>query len=403
MRALTTQAGTPMIKDATLRKIARLIEKVLAFLGSYGLAVVILSFQLLLTFLGTIAQANEGLYLVQKKYFDSFFLWQPIYGPLAIPLPGGYLLMLLLFYNLLVGGIIRAPRRLRQPGMLIAHGGILFLLISGFVSHHFSLNGGMQILEGESSAEFASYHDWSIELRRQVGDTVTVYQIPDSRLKTAGAGAERTFVADDLPVDITVAGYAVNCVPRPAGEAMLSAAVDGFYLQTVPRADAGERNVPGSYVLLAEKGGGPTHSAIVWGLERAPYTTTLGGEQWSVAMVRQSWPLPFRIVLDKLSVQFHPNTGMAKVFLSDVTKIEGRSHESIKITMNEPFRYKGYTLFQSSWGPANAPEGARLYSGFAVVKNPVDHWPLYACIIVSIGLLIHFFQRLAVHLRGERT
>jgi len=395
--------GVLMIKEASLRKTARIIESVLALLGSYGLAVIILSFQLILTFLGTIAQTNQGLYLVQKKYFDSFFFMQPLYGPLAIPLPGGYLLMLLLFYNLLIGGIIRAPRRLRQPGMLIAHGGILFLLISGFVSHHFSLNGGMQLFEGESAAEFSSFNDWTIEVQRQVGDTITVYHLPQHHLMSAQGGHERTFIADDLPVDITVASYAVNCVPLPAREAMLSAAVDGFYLQTLPGAAESEQNVPGAYVLLSEKGGGPTHSAVVWGRERAPYATTINGEQWRVAMVHQTWPLPFRIVLDKFTVKLHPNTGMAKVFLSDVTKIEGRSSESIKITMNEPFRYKGYTLFQSSWGPPDAPAGARLYSGFAVVKNPVDHWPLYACIIVSIGLLIHFFQRLAAHLRAGRA
>jgi hypothetical protein len=42
-----------------------------------------------------------------------------------------------------------------------------------------------------------------------------------------------------------------------------------------------------------------------------------------------------------------------------------------------------------------------LFSVFAVVQNPADHWPLYSCIIVACGLLIHLLQKLARYLRAE--
>ena len=66
--------------------------------------------------------------------------------------------------------------------------------------------------------------------------------------------------------------------------------------------------------------------------------------------------------------------------------------------MNEPLRQDGYTFFQASWGPQDAKPGDRLYSVFAVVDNPSDMWPLYSCIMVGVGLLIHFFQKLVGHL-----
>jgi hypothetical protein len=69
--------------------------------------------------------------------------------------------------------------------------------------------------------------------------------------------------------------------------------------------------------------------------------------------------------------------------------------------MNHPLRHDGYTFFQESWGPGNAAPGDPLFSQFAVVRNPGDQGPLYACIIVSVGLLLHFIQKLLAYMRAE--
>ena len=380
--------------------LARALDRTIFCLASYGFAVVILSFMLILTFLGTLEQVDHGLYAVQKKYFDSLFLVHHFFGKLPILLPGVYLLMALLFVNLTIGAIIRAHKSWRFPGMLIAHSGILVLLLGGFVAHHFSTNGGLQLYEGQASNQFKSYYDWVIEVsRRDARGATTVYTLPAKALKHMHPGDERNFVHEALPFDVSVSGFAMNARPRPAGGSSAYAAVDGFYLQSMPRDPEAEANVAGAYVTLKEKQGGATHEAIVWGYEYAPFVTTIGGDTWSVGMSRQKWDMPFTILLDDFTVEMHPNTGIAKVFLSDVTKIEGRSQEKVKITMNEPFRYKGYTLFQSTWGPSDAAPGTPLYSGFSVVKNPADHWPLVSCIIVAIGMLIHFLQRLLSHIR----
>ena len=70
---------------------------------------------------------------MQNKYFNSFFLVHALFGKIPIPLPGVYLLSVLLFINLTCGAIIRVTKDWRHPGMLIAHGGILYMLIAGFV------------------------------------------------------------------------------------------------------------------------------------------------------------------------------------------------------------------------------------------------------------------------------
>ena len=79
----------------------RILRRVLDVLSSYVLSVAVLLLLFLLTFLGTIEQVNEGLFEVQKKYFESIFLLQWV-GPVPVPLPGVYLLLVVLTVNLVV-------------------------------------------------------------------------------------------------------------------------------------------------------------------------------------------------------------------------------------------------------------------------------------------------------------
>ena len=71
--------------------------------------------------------------------------------------------------------------------------------------------------------------------------------------------------------------------------------------------------------------------------------------------------------------------------------------------MNDPLRREGYVLFQSDWGPKpeDDPSPERYYSVFAVVRNPADHWPLIACIVIAIGLCTHFGRMLVRYVRSE--
>ena len=119
----------------------RIVDGIVRFTASDAFAVVILTLMLVLTFVGTLEQVDHGLYEVQKKYFDSAFLVHDLFGKIPILLPGVYLLMILLFINLVSGAIIRAPKNWRYPGNMIGHIGILILLFGGFVAHHFSING----------------------------------------------------------------------------------------------------------------------------------------------------------------------------------------------------------------------------------------------------------------------
>ena len=376
--------------------------RIFAFLASYGVAAVILTFLLLLTFLGTLEQVDHGLFAVQERYFNSLFLVHSFFGVLPVPLPGAYLLLVLLFINLVCGAIIRASKSWRRPGMLIAHSGILLLLLGSFVTYRYSINGNMRLYEGEASSEFESYTGWVLEIvsaNAPAGAEALI--IPESDFAAMEPDETRTFHSGHLPFELEISGYAKNTRVDPVSGSHSMIAVDGFYLVTMPRAPAEEQNIAGAYVAVVENESGKRHEGIIWAMETHPYTVEIDGVDWAFLLRRPRWTVPFTIVLDKFTMETHPGTSLPKVFLSDVTKLEGKSQEQIKIEMNEPLRYKGYTFFQASWGPSDARPGDRLFSVFAVVRNPADKWPLYACIVITGGLLVHICQKLLLYLRRE--
>ncbi|MCE9616575.1 MAG: cytochrome c biogenesis protein ResB [Lentisphaerae bacterium] len=377
-----------------------ILSGIVRLLASYGLCIVLLCFLLLLTLLGTLEQAEVGLFAAQEKYFNSAFLIHRFFDLVPVPLPGVYLLLVLLFVNVTLGSLLRRTVNRRSIGMLIAHGGILVLLIGGYVAFHYSMHGSLQMYEKQSSDEFESYQDYVVEIRRLApAPSERAWLIPTKTLESIGSSGTRTFTSADLPFDVILSQYLVNCRPVPGGQPPALPPRDGVALQPLARDPEVERNLAGVYIDVAPKAGGSSQGSILWGMERAPYTFQVGAERWSATLTHRKWRLPFTVYLDDFTVEWHPNTRMPRVYRSDITKIEGESREAIKISMNAPLRHRGYTLFQASWGPQNAAPGTPLFSGFAVVHNPADNWPLYACIIVSIGMLIHFLQKLYTYLK----
>lgn len=377
----------------------KVVRSFVNLLASYGLAVVLLFFLALLTFLGTLAQVQMGLYEAQKKYFESFYVVHEFWD-IPVLLPGAYLLMALLFVNLLLGAILRAPKSWRRPGMLIAHGGILFMLLGGLITYEFSTRGYMRLYEGERSNQFESYYDWELAVIELDGEgRAREYVIPDDYLTDPGPDGRRTFHDDGLPFDLLVEGFLQNCRPAPASAA--AQGIDGFWLQPLAPEKEAETNAAGAYATAMPKDGGASVSGILFGYARAPWTFEMDGRRWAVDLRKKRWQVPFTIVLDRFIHETHPGTMMASNYESEVTQIENGVPRKVNIRMNEPLRHEGYTFFQASYGPKNARPGERMFSVFEVVRNPADQWPLYACIVITIGLALHFIQRLLAHIKRQ--
>lgn len=382
------------------------LTQLVAFLASYGFACVLLLLLCLLVYLGTLEQVDFGLFEVQKKYFESPFLIHWL-GPVPLPLPGVHLLLALLAVNLLLGGLVRIRKTSRTVGVIVAHLGIALLLLGGMVTFWFSDDGQLTLMEGQTSAQFRAYHEWEVAIYPLARDGMAEAGREELLIRQGAlTRAPVTFQAEGLPFQLRLDGFWKNARPRQS-PSPIGPAVDGWSLHALEPEKENELNSAGAYVTVLANGAERT--GILWGFEHfplrpvLPWVLDVGGQQWAIELRRRAFDLPFTIHLDKFTHEYYPGTRTARVYMSEVTKTEDGAAQPLRISMNEPLRHRGYTLFQSGFGPQGAKPGESMWSTFAVVRNPADHWPLYACVVTSLGLLLHFLQKLIRYVRAQQA
>jgi hypothetical protein len=137
------------------------------------------------------------------------------------------------------------------------------------------------------------------------------------------------------------------------------------------------------------------------GRDARPWTVEFGGRKFGIELRREQFVMPFTVALEDFKKEDHPRMMMPKSFSSDVTWSRKALPRKVKISMNEPLRQNGLVLYQASWGPSNARPGDPLFSTLAVVRNPADQYPLYSCLVIALGLVLHFGRKLFKHIRAE--
>jgi len=171
-------------------------------------------------------------------------------------------------------------------------------------------------------------------------------------------------------------------------------------LESLPLEVEAERNAAGAYGAVITPDG-EREEAVLYAFALAPWMVTVDGREFSIDLRHTRTEVPFTIQLDKFIRELHPRTGIASNFESQVTQYEGNVSRQIEIKMNEPLRHAGFTFFQASWGPEDAGPDDPLFTVFAVVNNPADQWPLYSCLVIAFGLMVHFSQKLYGYIRAE--
>lgn len=388
------------------------LRKTYNFFSGFHLAAALFLLLLLLTWLATLEQIDNGLYPTLNKYFSWKSPWlipdmTPEINGKKLPfiLPGGYYVCAVLLLNMILGGIVRIRKGWRQAGNLISHFGIVFMLIGGGVAHHFSERGNMAIYEGEASDTAEAYNEWVVELA-EVKDSKyeKFHVIRDEWLTDLKPGKSRIFDFKGIPFSLEISTYLVNAIPTNALEAAPrnnEHVADGYYLQATEGNVESERNIAGAYARVIFEGGEKSDPFILTGAAFYPFTVRDGDRVFTIDMRKRLWPMPFEVKLDTFTADFHPGTSRPAKFISDIRRVENGQESKVRIQMNEPMRYEGYTFFQASYGPPGAAPGEKMYSVFEIVRNPADHWPEYSLYIVAFGMLVTFLTKLGGHLSAS--
>lgn len=376
------------------------------FFSSLRLTVVCLSFSVVLVFLGTLAQVDEGLYQAQAQWFRSFFVW---WGPAGagwhLPVfPGGYLLGGVLLINLIAAHIKRFQFTWRKLGIHLTHAGIILLLVGQLATDMLSRESVMTFSKGET-------RQYSESLRRPelaflTDSTMTpnqdqVVAIPAGYLKPGKeiSTAQLPFtvrIKNYFPnSDMRLRGPMVDTGPPPATEGI------GPKVMVMPAPEGktmDETNEPAAIIELTGAQGSMgtwVVSPLISGAQEFMY----GGKVWRVILRRERHYLPYSVQLLNTKYEVYPGTDTPKNFQSRV-RIENRGsgeNREVDIYMNNPLRYQGQTFYQYQMDRSmiESTRGSTL----EVVRNPGWLTPYLGCILVGGGMAFQFL----LHLSGFIT
>jgi hypothetical protein len=418
IKAARPVAPRPILKKPRSRA-GQIIHQALSPIASLRLTVVLFALALLLIFFGTLAQMDQGIYTVLKTYFRSGIAWIPwqlfvrfgqvFFGvsPDAVvrgsfPFPGGWAIGTLLLVNLLAAHAVRFKLSWKRSGVLILHSGLIVLMLGELVAGVFQVEGRMTIQEGTSKNYTEDYH--KVELAfvdpsdpRQ--DRVVV--VPGSILMKGGDSQH-----DLLPFDVTVERYMANSAPAEpdSGEANPATSGDGLRLLAVERppvsGTGSEIDMPAAYVTLKERDSGRslgTYMLAVWHSHR-PQTVRAGGKSYQVALRFERAYRPYSLHLIRFSFDRYKGTELARNYSSLVRLVDPEENEDreVLISMNDPLRYRGETFYQSSFD-----EKTEEATVLQVVRNPGWLMPYISCVLVAVGMLVHFGLHLVGFLQGR--
>ena len=372
-----------------------------AVLSSMKLTLVCLALLMILVIACTLLQVPLGTHLAVERTIRSFLVWwTPEGSSLRIPVfPGGGLVGAVLLLNLLFAQFLKLERSRRKAGLWLAHLGLALLFVGEFSTALFQVESQMPIEVGGTrnfSEDSRRMELAVIDATDPAADTVTA--IPDSWLTP---GAEIAHAS--LPFKISVKRWYENAAlgmrgPKdPPSEATGGVGASLTVREEPPVTADDAANAAAALIEPVAAGRGLGTFWLSNGLG-APQGFVLEGRSWKLVLRPRRYYLPFSMTLKEFKHDVYPGTDIPKNFSSLVRLKDaaGGEDRDALIYMNNPLRYGGKTFYQASFGKED-----RL-SVFQVVRNPGWLIPYLSCIMVALGLLLHFGVKLSSSLKGAR-
>ncbi len=246
-----------------------------------------LPFLMILLGIGTIAQKNVGIFTSQQTYFSSLFFWV---GP--IPLPGGLLLISVVFVNLLAKFLLKSDWSMKKAGTIITHFGVLVLILGGLISFLTSREGYVIVPQGETTNIIEEYHNRQLVIREDGADKShplisVIHQDLHDNLSLS---------RPDLPFTLTITRYCFNCgiIPRPPQE-QAGWTKPGKFMQLVtkPSDPQDEKNMTGVEFKISGAGPAIDGNYLTFDKFPNPPRLTVKNKTYTIAIERVMRQLPF--------------------------------------------------------------------------------------------------------------
>jgi hypothetical protein len=411
-------AAEPAAQPKPVRRRGPVMQAVLA-LASLKLTVVLMALAIGLVFFGTLAQIDDGIWTVVANYFRSAFVWVPLqlFFPRdwgvrgALPYPGGWLIGGVMLVNMSLAYFVRYNHfTWKRTGVYVLHSGLVVMMASEVVTGLCAVEGQMSIKEGESSNVVIQNRYCELAITSPAEDNPTKYLnevvIPASMLRK-----EKAHVSDAaLPFDVEVHSYYKNSSePRELKEGEKTPATAGIGLigtvdplaETSGTAKQQTADLPSAFLTFTKNG--ELIGTYLVSLHLDPQKVKVGDKTYKVALRFKQTYRPYSLHLVQFRFDRWEGTQMARnysseVLIDDPERRTAEADRKYTIRMNDPLRYRGETFYQADFD--HATERGTLLQ---VVRNPGWLLPYIACVLVALGMMIHFGMHLSTFLARRRA
>ena len=361
---------------------------VMRALTSLRLTILCLAALMILVTAATLAQVGMGTVGAVNAYMRSYLVWWNIPdSQWMIPIfPGGATVGLVLIVNLIAAQAVRFQATWSKAGLWLVHLGLILFVGGEFVSGMFQVESQMAIESGQT-VNFIEGRDAELAII-DVTDPAQdeVYSVPARTLRREG-----TVSLPGTPVSLKIHGYAQNAQLRnraptdPPARATAGVGTAVTLLEVPPV--SGDNDVDSTAVFVEPIAGGRSYG--IWLASKAlgaPQSFTHEGRTYQIAMRHRRQYLPYSVTLKKFSHDKYAGTEIPKNFSSLVhlSNAATREERDVLISMNDPMRYDGKAFYQASFGKGDT------LSILQVVENPGWLIPYISCVLVAVGLIIHF-------------
>jgi hypothetical protein len=421
--------------------LAAFLKRLIKIFTSLRLTVILLAFAIVLVFVGTLAQVDEGLYNAQARYFRQWLIFGfDLFGrKIPIIFPGGYLIGTLLLLNLLAAHIYRFQLSVKKIGIQLTHAGVILLLVGQLVTDMFSRETQMHFVEGETKSSSESPRNYElIFTSAENANEETVVAIP-GKLLTRGVEIQNT----NLPFTVRMKFFWKNSEPEFRAPMMQNApplttngvAANFDFHPLAETKTMDDKNVPtaeieivgatgslGDWIVsdwtsdkamieaiqqnYAQQLGADMTKKIVGDLTQ-PQFVFADGKKFTFALQPEEIRFPFSLTLLKATHTIYEGTDIPKDFRSRVQLQNPQTGENreVEISMNHPLRYAGLTFYQYQMdaGQAAREAGRTPSSVLQVVRNPGWLTPYIGCALVALGLTTQFMFHLTGFLSKRKS
>lgn len=350
-----------------LRRLIRIWSE--ASIAFYSLPVL-----MIILLLGTLAQRWLDLYRAQQIFFSSAFIW---IGP--IPLPGTPCLLGVMLLSLTLKFIFHSDWRWRKAGIHLSHLGVIILLCGAVATAWFAEEGSITLLRDQETRTITDFH----ERRLIISDNnQQILSLHASELQK-----DRTLNSQLLPFHLQILDSCRDCTVIPTS----TPPVDAHGMARAGKLAEQQSNTPNEAMIYGirfhiDGTNSPQDGQyMLLDVARNPVIIRQDGHEYRISFNKAVRELPFGVTLNDFERAYYPGTDKAQSFSSQITVHDGGTSWPVMIEMNKPLRYKGYTLFQSSF--VDTADGTA--SVLSVVKNQGWIFPYLGTAVIFAGLLLH--------------